>query len=353
MKIIHCADIHLGSKIESHFSSEISDERKRDIRSAFEKMIKYAKKYEIGVVILAGDIFDSDTPIRKDKEYFYGAIKNNPDIDFLYLRGNHDVNETYQEEKLENLKMFSDTWTSYRYDDVVITGIEYSKRGLKIDYASLNLDATKKNIVVLHGQVTDAQGEYYIDLTKLIDKHIDYLALGHIHKGLQGKLDSRGVYVYPGCLEGRGFDECDEKGFYVIDTGKTLSYQFVKNSLKVIHNIEIDISSADSLYVASRLVSEAIEAYKNDIVKVTLFGDIGFDNSGLDKEIESNLASSFYFIYVKDMTTERIDIEKIKDETSLKGEFIRTVLANKEYSDEEKSEIINCGLKAISGREVK
>lgn len=353
MRIIHCADIHLGSKIESHFSSKISNERKSDIRSAFEKMIKYAKNNEIKAIILSGDIFDSDTPLKKDKEYFYAAIKNNPNIDFLYLRGNHDVNETFQEEKLENLKMFSDTGTSYQYDDVVITGIEYPKHGIKIDYTALNLDSAKKNIVVLHGQVTDAQGDYYIDLSKLTDRTIDYLALGHIHKGLQGKLDSRGVYVYPGCLEGRGFDECDEKGFYVIDTSKSLSYKFVKNSLRIIRNFEIDISSTDSMYAASRLVSETIEAYKNDIVKVTLIGDISFSYFDLDKDIERNLDSSFYFVYVKDMTRERIDIEKIKDETSLKGEFIRTVLANKEYSDEEKNAIINCGLKAISGREVK
>ena len=31
------------------------------------------------------------------------------------------------------------------------------------------------------------------------------------------KMDSRGIYCYPGCLEGRGFDECEQKGFVVLD----------------------------------------------------------------------------------------------------------------------------------------
>ena len=33
-----------------------------------------------------------------------------------------------------------------------------------------------------------------------------------IHKYKKEKLDNRGVYCYSGCLEGRGFDECGEKG---------------------------------------------------------------------------------------------------------------------------------------------
>ena len=48
-------------------------------------------------------------------------------------------------------------------------------------------------------------------------KNIDYLALGHIHKYKQAELDQRGVYCYSGCLEGRGFDECGEKGFVLLD----------------------------------------------------------------------------------------------------------------------------------------
>ena len=50
------------------------------------------------------------------------------------------------------------------------------------------------------------------------DLNIDYLALGHIHSYKCHKLDKRGVYCYSGCLEGRGFDECGDKGFVLLET---------------------------------------------------------------------------------------------------------------------------------------
>lgn len=39
MKILHCADIHLGSKMESKLPKEKSDERKRELRAAMSRMV--------------------------------------------------------------------------------------------------------------------------------------------------------------------------------------------------------------------------------------------------------------------------------------------------------------------------
>lgn len=58
-----------------------------------------------------------------------------------------------------------------------------------------------------------------LNLNRLRGKGIDYLALGHIHQHREEKLDDRGIYVYSGCLDGRGFDECGEKGFVLVETG--------------------------------------------------------------------------------------------------------------------------------------
>jgi exonuclease SbcD len=55
-----------------------------------------------------------------------------------------------------------------------------------------------------------------ISLKELKNKAIDYLALGHIHSYKMEQLDSRGVYCYPGCLEGRGFDECVNTVLYFL-----------------------------------------------------------------------------------------------------------------------------------------
>ena len=84
-------------------------------------------------------------------------------------------------------------------------------------YERIPYTAGSFNIVVLHGQIASVSGVDQVNLKRLQGENIDYLALGHIHSHSAEKLDSAGYYCYPGCLEGRGFDECGEKGFILLD----------------------------------------------------------------------------------------------------------------------------------------
>jgi DNA repair exonuclease SbcCD nuclease subunit len=350
MKILHCADIHLGSKMEAKLPKDKMEERRIEVRSSFNRMVNYAKDNGINVIMLSGDVFDSDRPLKKDKEFFYSVVKNNPQIDFLYLRGNHDSMQSYTESDIANLKTFSTEWTTYQYGDVAISGIEIVKDNASSLYSTLKLNPAQKNIVMLHGQYGDVSGVDKINIPKLRNKGIDYLALGHLHTHQYSKFDERGVYVYSGCLEGRGFDEDGEKGFVIVDTDD-FSYTFVKNSYRIIYIIEADISASTDAYTAYNIVKGLIKCGTNDILRIVLKGEIGYDSDGLATELEKQL-SEYYFVSVKDETLRKFNVEEIAGDLSLKGEFIRTVLANNDYTNEQKQQIISIGLKALSGREV-
>ena len=43
MKIIHCSDLHLDSKMETNLDKERARERKNEILLTFERMVQYAK----------------------------------------------------------------------------------------------------------------------------------------------------------------------------------------------------------------------------------------------------------------------------------------------------------------------
>ena len=147
MKIIHSADIHLGSKIEAKLPKDKADIRKSEVRQAFNKMVSYAALHEIKIIMISGDLFDSGVPLKKDKDYFYSVVRNNPDIDFIYLRGNHDSSECYSENIPENLKTFSEEWTTYIYGNVSISGIELTENNYKNAGLRLDLPADTINIV--------------------------------------------------------------------------------------------------------------------------------------------------------------------------------------------------------------
>ena len=353
MKILHCADIHLGSKMEAKFTRDKSTERKTEVMHTFRRMVEYANENDIKIILLVGDVFDKDNPAMKYKGYFYDIIKNHPQIDFLYLNGNHDKEGSYIEENIENLKTFNKSeFTYYEYDNICIGGIEMEPANAKSFYSQLSLDKEKINIVMLHGDATDSVGMDKIKIANLKNKGIDDLALGHIHTYKYGKIDERGIYAFPGCLEGRGFDECGEKGFIVLDIEKTVDFKFVPFARRTIHEVSVDITNANSLYEVEEFVKKEVQAIsKDDILRINLTGEVSVDLELSEKEVENSL-SSYYFVNVKNKTTLKTDISDYDGDQSLIGEFIRNVSGNDEYSEEDKQKIITMGLRLINGKEV-
>lgn len=359
MKIIHCSDLHLDSKMETNLNKEKAKERKNEILLTFEKMVDFAKQNEVKVIIIAGDMFDKKNISVKAKKIVKNQIMLNPEIDFLYLKGNHDeINFIEEEEEIpSNLKLFNEKeWVTYKYGDIALTGIEIGKQNNYNIYNSLILEKNDINIVVMHGQ--ESQNDVkdkteIINLKDLKNKNIDYLALGHIHTFKQEKLDNRGIYCYSGCLEGRGFDECGEKGFVLLDIeDKQIKTEFIPIAKRTLHEINIDITGVTENYdIEQKIEEETNKISKDDLIKIVLKGKV---EAGTTRDIDylkKKYEDRFYCVKIYDETTLNIDYMKHQNDASLKGEFIRLVL-EQDLTDEEKGKIINTGIKALLGEEV-
>lgn len=347
IQLIHCADLHLGSALTTRLPPEKAAERRREVRATFGRIADYAGGNNVKCVLICGDAFDTDRPLRKDKEYFYSVIRSHPSVDFLYLRGNHDGEQSY-ECSLPNLKTFTDKWNYYDYGEVTVAGIELCGDNA-LSYAStLSLDPSRTNIVMLHGQITDGDGG--INLHRLRGKNIDYLALGHVHSFRSGRLDERGVWAYSGCPEGRGFDEVGPKGFILMRAGMGVHSAFKPFASRIVAEAAVDLSSCPDWPSAIAAAKAAAPRSHGDMFKLTLTGEIRFDGSDLAEDIQKELAPSFYAVEVKDNTRPAIDAASLLSDRSLRGQFVRTVLAAEEYSDEMKSRILSAGLRALSGR---
>jgi len=64
------------------------------------------------------------------------------------------------------------------------------------------------------------------------------------------------------------------------------------------------------------------------------------------------LGNECYFISVKNDTLRKIDPTEYEGDLSLKGEFVRSVMARTDLSNERKRQIVTLGLKALAGQEV-
>lgn len=359
MKIIHCSDLHLDSKMNSNLNKEKQKERRNEILITFQKMVQYAKEVGAKVILIAGDLFDKSKISVKAKNIVKDSIINCPEIDFLYLKGNHDEADFWDEdlEKPQNLKLFSkEKWITYSYENIKISGIEFGEKADFDIYNSLILDKNDINIVCMHGQEAKYDGKdkaEIINIQSLKNKNIDYLALGHIHKYKEQKLDSRGIYCYSGCLEGRGFDECGEKGFVLLNIGNgKIDRKFIPFAGRTLHEVYVDITKTNTTSEAMDKIENLIASIPSkDLVKIVLTGKVELESERDINYMLKIYQDRFYFVKIYDEIEALIDYEKYENDASLKGEFIRLVLSEK-LTDKEKREIIVTGIKALSGEEI-
>lgn len=355
MKIIHCSDIHLDSALGYNFSAAQAKARNAEICETFSRMVRFAVQEHVRAVLIAGDLFDGSYATAQTSDFVLAQIRSAADVTFFYLRGNHDESRNaFAGQALpENLKTFDNQWKKYRCGDVVISAIEPEGTGWFEMYDQLKLDKAETNIVMLHGQVSAQPGPELIALPKLRNKNIDYLALGHLHGYQKGQLDFDGEYCYSGCLEGRGFDECGEKGFVLLETvGERLHSRFVPFAARKLHELYVDITDAETVtQILSRMEQAASGINPDDFVKFTLRGSYTLQTQKDPVFLQKMLASRFCFVKIKDETRLKIQRESYEFDASLKGEFIRLVLAS-DRSEGEKERIISCGIHALRGEEV-
>lgn len=355
MKLIHCADIHLDSRMQTHMPERQASARNAEITKTFLRLTEYAKENGIRAVLIAGDLFDTQRTSRNTVSMVLHAISVTPEVDYLYLRGNHDeaLSALADQDLPKNLKLFSDQWQSFCYDDVCIHGIEITAQNAHILYDDIPLQEDRKNIVMLHGQVSTQSGPDMINLTKLRDKNIQYLALGHLHTFQAEMLHAGCVYCYPGCLEGRGFDECGPKGFALLDTdARQMVPSFVPFSKRALHRVEVDITGCATNSAVYEVLKQKVAGISHDdMVECVLTGHYTVDANLSASYLQNLVAQDFYFAKIKNTSTLAIDPADYKNDISLKGEFIRLVLAS-DRTEEEKSAIIRTGLQALSEEDI-
>ena len=239
MKLIHCADIHLDSPMQTHMTARQAATRSAEVLRSFVRMTQYARENGVRAVIIAGDLFDGDRVRERTVDAVLDAMQKTPEVDYLYLPGNHDeAADAFCDRELpENLKLFGDSWRTYCYEDAAVSGVVLSEDREEIYERLPHVDGCV-NLVTLHGQAGTSCGKDQINLKLLQNRGIDYLALGHLHTYSLQKLDETGAFCYSGCLEGRGFDECGEKGFVLltIERGR-VTPEFVPFSCRTLHRV--------------------------------------------------------------------------------------------------------------------
>lgn len=367
MKIIHTGDIHLDSPFTSLNPIE-AEKRRNALRAAFSSLVLYAKTEKVDLFLICGDLFDDECVTKDTVTVLCKEMASAPDCSFIITPGNHDP---YREGSPYKLISFPDnvfifTEQEMKYVEIGNTGVRIygsayladTKDGYSVASAPL-IDETKFNILMHHGDLDVANSPYSpISSRQIEESGFDYIALGHIHKGSEIKTLGKTTYAYCGCIEGRDFGECGYKGAVVGEVEKgNINLKHIRFSTKRYEIVSHDVTGCESFSDCIGDIAAKCIAFGDDtLLRVDLTGVVSEDFN-CDADALRAIVKGPSYLEIKDRTAALLNINKLKQDKTLAGEFYRS-LEDKLFSDDEEEKLIasqalKYGLRAIYGLEIK
>ena len=341
LKLIHGADFHLDAPFAA-LSPEKARQRRAEQRQLLSRLADLAEEEGADLVLLSGDLLDGGETYQETVEALSHALGQIKAPVFI-APGNHDP---YGPRSAYAGTAWPDN--VHIFTSVQPEGVELPELGCVVHGAAFTTPQADRSplmgfsaprdgrihLMTLHGDVA-GQGRYGpIRPEDIAASGLTYLALGHIHacSGLQQAGET--CWAYPGCPEGRGFDETGEKGVLAVtvDDQGAVSARFVPLAGRRYEIVEADVTGKDSAEEALREVLPASPT--GDCCRILLTGQRSFGTPDL-AALTALAQPSYFSVSVRDNTRPLRDLWQRAGEDSLTGLVLRALKGEKDLEDRE------------------
>ena len=325
LKIIHGADFHLDSPFAG-LSPERAAQRRGEQRELLDRLAGLAREKRADLVLLAGDLLDSQRVYPETAHALREALADVPCPVYI-APGNHDFYSSrsiwaaldwpenvhiftggLEQVDLPGCTLWGRAFTDPYQDDCPLNGLTVPNDG-------------KLHIACLHGCVGARSSYGPITPADVAASGLDYLALGHVHQSSGLQREGKTFWAYPGCPQGRGFDELGEKGvLYVEAEPGHVTAQFIPLARRRYEIISVDVTGAADPAAAVRAAVPGDPEHL--ICRVILTGEgPSPDLAALDRA----LGPEFYGLTLVDRTRLPQDLWTRREEDALTGLFLRAM----------------------------
>ena len=356
IKILHTADLHLDSAFEALPAGKAAI-RRAEQRELLSRLAELARSERADIVLLAGDIFDGGGTYFETGAEFVRCLRD-MSVPVFIAPGNHDpydARSPYAKLDIpQNVRIFTERdveCAELPELGVRVYGAAFTGSTDGPDITNIRTERAEGtwNILCAHGEV----GFDPVNEQALSASGLDYAALGHIHKASGLRRSGGTWYSWPGCPEGRGFDECGEKGILQIDIdGETVKAGFIPTAARRYEKLRVEPGADALAAIRAALPKDTAD----DVYKIILTGesfaapDLAYLRQALERD--------FFALTFSDETVPPRDLWRRAGEDSLAGRFLRRMQRRIEaaQTEEEKKLLlraVRCGIAALEGWEVR
>ena len=353
MKILHSADLHLDSAFVGRSADAIAALRRAQLRLPG-LLAELCRAHGCDLMLLSGDLFDGNWTM--DSVDALRSALAAAAVPVFISPGNHDFcspdSPWLRESWPENVHIFKE----HTIQSVAVPSLNCRVYGAgfeSMDCGSLLEDFAREgdeqfHIAVLHGDPTQKKSPYNpISQAQVAASGLDYIALGHVHKAGSFRAGNT-LCAWPGCPMGRGFDELEEKGVYLVTVEKQTQAEFIPLDTPRFYDLEVEILTDPAAAVESVLPAMGNEHH----YRITLTGEWdALDSAALQEQF-----ARFPNLELRDRTVPVTDLWACAGEDSLEGMYFGMLKSAMEEADEEQQQLLTLAAKLsrriLDGREV-
>ncbi len=385
LRVLHTADVHLGAR-HADLGEQAVAQRERQL-AAFRATIDLALAEKVDVVLIAGDLFDSNTQPRRSVELVAAELKRLAEaaIRTVIIPGTHDVYDgasvyrAYDLAALAGLPPDADllvVLTPDRPDvvlaalDVVVHGRVFAtKRAPRSPLAGFTVAADDRaswHLAMVHGSLMipgkTGYDEVVITSEEIAASQLDYLALGHWHSTQRGRAGAT-IWAYSGAPEPVAVDQDRAGNVLLVTFDERAGARHVAVEERVVGRTRFERLDVDAAAIGSQpaLVERLATMADPDLVLDVRIVGVRPDELDLaPEEIEREVAGRFFRARVRDVSAAALPDGPLPPPDTIAGALVRDLeatIAEQEAAghDEEARELrdaLRLARLLLDGREV-
>ncbi len=358
-KILHFADVHLDISFAGmKFPVEVARRYRSALRESLHKLVDLALKEQVDFVTVGGDLYEQERYTPETGHFLAEEFARLAPVRIFLAPGNHDPlvpDSLYRQVKWpENVFIFSEPKLSPvpLSEDVVLWGLAHPEPSFRRKpLEKFQVPDDKTHILLLHGSdMSNVPGgkathaPFYPEEIKKAG--FAFALLGHYHQGRLSP-EKAPFMAYPGSPEPLALCSSGLHGAVVLEIdGKKVTARPIPTATYRSVRKEVDVSDLTHREAVVRKIAEALEeeAGEKVLAQVTLVGarhpDLTWDVVALQEALPQN----FLHIYLEDQTLPGFALDELREEKTVRGEFVRKLLTEIEEASGEQRELLQSAL---------
>ena len=364
MRLVAFSDVHLDTPFAS-LPPEVGRRRRAQLRDAVEAVARLARDCSADALLCAGDLYEHHACTPDTAAFLARVFAGVAPCPVLVAPGNHDHYGPTSVHATTAWPANVHVFSTSRLEPFPLPGgvtiwgaAHVAPAGTPNLLADVRASGPGLHVALFHG--SERTGLQWEGDAKLPHAPFDrgdigvagfHLAVvGHYHRPARDT-----AHLYPGSPVPLAFGDPVDGGAVVIDLDADGSFQAEWHRVHddPLCEVEVDLSTCGDGSEVRAAVDAAL-AGRRGVVRVVLSGELAPHVDMADADLRADdlagRAGGIDHVHVLNRTRVGYDLDVLRSEAGVRGEFVRMVLADDELDTAERHRVVVTGLRAFDRR---